>query len=199
MNVTTFRANSDSNYYANLRHVSSRTLISESGEKIVEYLPGEIFFQWNKKWKKKPDILMVISYYPVVSNLMKEFLESNNFTGVGFYRAYEIKAGTYSKEPNEQTDTWWVVYPTSYFMIDESVFCGEDVTICPNTKRFVRKNPSSGSNMPWLIFPLEKITTDFFGIGNTPWLPIIFCTEFIAKALRKQRFSNLRLDIVSPS
>lgn len=196
--IEEFSSGWHSNYIAGLRQVPKRTFYSATGEKIFEYLPGEISFQWNRKWKKKPDTAGVTSYYPVVSNRVKEFLESNRYTGLGFYRAYEIEAGRYSEKPTEQTDDWWVVYPISFVMIDEAMYCGDQMRICPDTKRYVPTSPSSGFFMPMKVVPTEAVKTDFFGIANTPWVPFMYCLEPIAESLRKQKFTHINIRLASP-
>lgn len=198
MNIYSFDSGCQSNSFADLREVPRKKIPLESGEEIVENLPGEISFQWNKSYKKRPDVILILAYYPVISNRLKEFLESQSFTGLGFFRAYEIKAGLYSKEPTEQTDIWWVAHPTKFIKVDKSLFYGDDLSICPRTSHFIKKNPRSAINLPRRVLPLEQIMTDFFGLANTPWFPLFFCTEFVAETLRKKKITNLELNLASP-
>ncbi len=177
---------------AHVRIAPTRSVKRNTDGRIYnEWFPGEVVFQWGSKSSKRPDFVCLVGYYPVVSNRVKDFIESSGLTGLDFFRASEIPAGLVSFSPVPTADVWWAMCPSARLEIDIDRFCGPGCSICPLTNHFL--SSTGAPTLSSCVVLNEDVETNFFGVRNLPWYPGIYCLEKTRVVLEKQKFKNLIL------
>lgn len=157
--------------------------------------PDQVIFQWQSDYKKRLDIINPIGSYPIVSEKLKDFIVSQNYSGVQFFPALAIPAGKPSSIPaaDGSEGTWWVMTPMTKCLIDEFEYCGPNTVLCPQSGAVIIGGRMANPNdYVGQIVPTEIPGSDFFGTKNLNLLDV-YCLEEVAEELRKKNFKGLKL------